>query len=84
MEKRNTNRQREYQDEYRQHSLAWIPRWRRGESAVLRRGGSAIGSAVICVVPGCMAWFWIFLSGGKSQWKRDGGQCHRGINIPGI
>ena len=49
MEKRNTNRQREHRDEYRQHSPAWIRAQRRKRKRIIRRR-IMIGGAVICVV----------------------------------
>ncbi|MEI3165015.1 MAG: hypothetical protein V8S37_04190 [Lachnospiraceae bacterium] len=49
MEKRNTNRQREYRDDYRQHSPAWIRAQRRKRKRIIRRR-IMIGSAVICIV----------------------------------
>ena len=49
MEKRNTNRQREHQDEYRQHSPAWIRAQRRKRKRIIRRR-IMIGTAVICIV----------------------------------
>lgn len=81
MEKRNTNRQREHRDEYRQHSPAWIRAQRRKRKLIMRRR-IMIGGAVICVV--LIAGVIRIFSGGKEPWKRDGGQCHRGIHIPGI
>lgn len=66
MEKRNTNRQREYRDDYRQHSPAWIRAQRRKRKRIMRRR-IMIGSAVICVV--LIAGVIRIFSGGKSHGK---------------
>ena len=66
MEKRNTNRQREHRDEYRQHSPAWIRAQRRKRKRIMRRR-IMIGSAVICVV--LIAGVIRLFSGGKSHGK---------------
>lgn len=66
MEKRNTNRQREYRDDYRQHSPAWIRAQRRKRKRIIRRR-IMIGSAVICVV--LIAGVIRIFSGGKSHGK---------------
>ena len=66
MEKRNTNRQREHRDEYRQHSPAWIRAQRRKRKLIMRRR-IMIGSAVICVV--LIAGVIRIFSGGKSHGK---------------
>ena len=66
MEKRNTNRQREYRDEYRQHSPAWIRAQRRKRKLIMRRR-IMIGGVVICVV--LIAGVIRIFSGGKSHGK---------------
>ncbi len=66
MEKRNTNRQREYRDDYRQHSPAWIRAQRRKRKRIIRRR-IMIGSAVICIV--LIAGVIRIFSGGKSHGK---------------
>ena len=66
MEKRNTNRQREYRDDYRQHSPAWIRAQRRKRKRIIRRR-IMIGSAVICIV--LVAGVVRIFSGGKSHGK---------------
>ena len=66
MEKRNTNRQREYRDDYRQHSPAWIRAQRRKRKRIMRRR-IMIGGAVICVV--LIAGVIRIFSGGKSHGK---------------
>ena len=66
MEKRNTNRQREYRDDYRQHSPAWIRAQRRKRKLIMRRR-IMIGGAVICVV--LIAGVIRIFSGGKSHGK---------------
>lgn len=66
MEKRNTNRQREHRDEYRQHSPAWIRAQRRKRKRIMRRR-IMIGGAVICVV--LIAGVIRIFSGGKSHGK---------------
>ena len=66
MEKRNTNRQREYRDDYRQQSPAWIRAQRRKRKRIIRRR-IMIGSAVICVV--LIAGVIRIFSGGKSHGK---------------
>ena len=66
MEKRNTNRQREYRDDYRQHSPAWIRAQRRKRKRIMRRR-IMIGGAVICIV--LIAGVIRIFSGGKSHGK---------------
>ena len=66
MEKRNTNRQREHRDEYRQHSPAWIRAQRRKRKRIIRRR-IMIGTAVICIV--LVAGVVRIFSGGKSHGK---------------
>lgn len=66
MEKRNTNRQREYRDDYRQHSPAWIRAQRRKRKRIIRRR-IMIGGAVICIV--LIAGVIRIFSGGKSHGK---------------
>ena len=66
MEKRNTNRQREHRDEYRQHSPAWIRAQRRKRKRIIRRR-IMIGGAVICIV--LIAGVIRIFSGGKSHGK---------------
>lgn len=66
MEKRNTNRQREHRDEYRQHSPAWIRAQRRKRKRIMRRR-IMIGGVVICIV--LIAGVLRIFSGGKSHGK---------------
>ena len=81
MEKRNTNRQREYRDDYRQHSPAWIRAQRRKRKRIIRRR-IMIGSAVICIV--LIAGVIRLFSGGKSHGKETESSAIEGIHIPGL
>ena len=56
MEKRNTNRQREYRDDYRQHSPAWIRAQRRKRKLIMRRRIMIGGAIIYYIVMNVVLW----------------------------